>query len=461
MLNDLAKQRQAAGPVTSVPQPSPAVSAQPPRATPPPLTVPQNLPVSRPAPGPVSPMPPPLVRPTPARAPAPVPAPSPVPRPTIPTILPTPAPVARPVPQPAPLSPQSVPPSAAPLPRPAPAPIPREIPVPPAPKPPVIPPSPVQKVPVPTAPAAPQPYVGSTRTMSSDISNIQVGRPAEGTKAPIIAVPTAPPPLVPAAPAITAPPAATNRRGRTLFIVVVGVLILVILVAIVLSLSSGTSTPTPTPTASPIATLSIPAKSLQSIFGNPTGSVALESDSTAVADFRNATLTAQPALNQAVSLALTRGGSPLSPATFLAAVIPTMPSTITTALGDELTVLVYGQSELYDASGTKISTTTPQNRLVLVVEAPDATAMNQAMQTWETTGLASASASVFGFSMSKASAGAFATGTYRQLSVRYLNFPYADQSLDWGIVLASNGKSYLVIAASRQSFFWTIDQLMQ
>ena len=91
----------------------------------------------------------------------------------------------------------------------------------------------------------------------------------------------------------------------------------------------------------------------------------------------------------------------------------------------------------------------------------DATAANQAMQSWETNGLASAILDLAGFDKTKASTPTFSGGLYQQMPMRYQNYSYADQSIDYAVVLASNGRNYLVISTSRESMFYVIDQLTQ
>lgn len=83
------------------------------------------------------------------------------------------------------------------------------------------------------------------------------------------------------------------------------------------------------------------------------------------------------------------------------------------------------------------------------------------MQAWEGSGFATAFAKLFQYNTAKQLIAGFSSGTYRQIPVRYQNFSYADQSLDYGIVTASNNKNYLVITSSRESLFFVIDQLMQ
>jgi hypothetical protein len=75
--------------------------------------------------------------------------------------------------------------------------------------------------------------------------------------------------------------------------------------------------------------------------------------------------------------------------------------------------------------------------------------------------MSSTNAELFGYDIAKQAAASFASGTYRQVPLRYKNFPGPDRSLDYGIVTASNNKNYLVLAGSREAMFYAIDQLMK
>ena len=131
-------------------------------------------------------------------------------------------------------------------------------------------------------------------------------------------------------------------------------------------------------------------------------------------------------------------------------------------LGDDYAFLVFGQSELFDDTGAPDEGASTEPRIIVIVEVADATAISQGVSFWETGGrMASEARYVFDFDPSRATTEAFSDAAYRQIPLRYQNYAYADRSLDWGIVPASNGSNYLVISNSRQSFFFALDQLLK
>ena len=52
--------------------------------------------------------------------------------------------------------------------------------------------------------------------------------------------------------------------------------------------------------------------------------------------------------------------------------------------------------------------------------------------------------------------GPFVATSYKGTPVRFKNFPYPDHSIDYTFV-QYNGKTYLVVAGSREAMFVTID----
>ncbi len=54
----------------------------------------------------------------------------------------------------------------------------------------------------------------------------------------------------------------------------------------------------------------------------------------------------------------------------------------------------------------------------------------------------------------------FSDNTHRSISIRYVNFPTPDRSIDYAIVTAKNGNDYLIIANSREQMFLIIDKLL-
>lgn len=434
-------------------------------------------------------------------------------------------PVAPAVPPPAPAPVVVRPPVAPmPPPRPVTPPAPKEVPVAPmpvAPRPPApVPPRPVTVAPfAPPKPAVSAPaqegYSAELRTMSADIGNIKTGQAPAGIRQSTPSVPSPARPAVPA-PAPAAPPVAPKappiivvnppkivvpapviiqapaprpapaapqppvapiivvpQSGGGLFrTMIYGVIVLIILGAIaygVVVIIGGKSTPeatvSPSTSASPLTSSSptptLGAKELRSYFGNPGQVVNLQSTATGTQDLLNALVSIQPATKQAISIALQHQGSTATATTFFTDTMGGAPSALSASLGSDWTLLAYGQSEGFDANGARTSATSNGTRLVVLAELTDASKANQALSAWETAGLASASAGVFQFNLNQHIVSVFNSGIYREIPVRYWNFPYADRSIDYAIVTASNNKNYLILSGSREAAFFAIDQLMQ
>jgi hypothetical protein len=251
--------------------------------------------------------------------------------------------------------------------------------------------------------------------------------------------------------------------SRTLLYSIIGIIILAGVGFVVISMMGGNgeqaATPTPSPSAS--ATLAPGVRSLASYFGTPGSSVNIENPSNGATDFLNGLVSVAPGAQQAIAISVQHMGASAAPIDFLQDTVGTIPASLSMAFGNDWDVLVYGQTEHFDTAGAKSTDTTVQQRLALVIDLTDASGANQAMRAWETAGLASAFEPLFQYDAAKLLVSGFSDGTYRQIPVRYQNYPYADKSLDYGVVSATNNKSYLVIAASRQALFFAIDQLMQ
>lgn len=314
-------------------------------------------------------------------------------------------------------------------------------------------------------------YSAELRTMSADIGNIKVGQAPAGIKQP---TPTAPVPESPAAapkipsiPTIVVPAAGSSGRGmsKKLIYGIVGAIALIGIIYAAVSMIGGGSAPQATASPSPSISISpaptLGGKSLRSYFGNPGKSIDLQTATTGLNDLLNALVSVQPSMKQAVSLAINHQGSAATASVFFADAAMPMPTDLNASIGNDWALLAFGQSEAFDSTGIKTTDTNNGIRLVVVLELSDATKANQAMQAWENAGLASTSAALMQYDTTQRVVSDFSGGTYRQIPIRYWNFPYADRSIDYAIVTASNNKNYLVLAGSREAAFFAIDQLMQ
>lgn len=249
--------------------------------------------------------------------------------------------------------------------------------------------------------------------------------------------------------------------------VLFGGLAAIVLFAVIFGIASlfgggdtGETTPSPSPSIS--ASAPVLGKSLSSYFGMSKVTAHLKSDTLARTDFASALAAASPSAKQAVGVAVEINGTPATAAQFLDMMLDGgVPNELATTFASDWALLAFGQTEAYSASGAADPSAPTATRLALIIELSNASKANQTLQAWEGSGLASAAAPFLGYDTSLRLVGGFSGGAYRQIAIRYWNFPYADRSIDYSIALASNGKNYLIVTGSRQAMFFTIDQLMQ
>jgi len=313
--------------------------------------------------------------------------------------------------------------------------------------------------------------------MTADIGNLRVGQAPQGIKPPSAtqsvqapsagAVPPIQPPAITPPSVVIAPPSDSGSGAiKKIVYGLVGVLILLGIGYSLISLMSGgsdepTASATPSSSATPSAALEVAGKTLRTYFPQAGATISLRDDDSAILDFQNALITSQPSAGQAVRLIIEAAWPDKSAYGFLSAMTDTAPVSLQEALGSDWTVLAYGQKEVFDANGMKLDTAGTTARVVLIAEVTNASGAGQAMTAWEGSALASSADMLLGYDFAKAIVNEFSAGTYRSLQVRYRNFPYADSSIDYAVITASNNKNYLILSASRESMFFVIDQLMQ
>lgn len=198
-------------------------------------------------------------------------------------------------------------------------------------------------------------------------------------------------------------------------------------------------TPTPTPTATPVQDLS-------SIFSG------LAEVGTEIA-YEDHQSTDQK--GEFIKLKDTQNKNTLGLSLMLDWLVP--PQNVKDNLGNESLALLFVQSEFFDTKG-QIKISDLERRFALVVEVKDAFLLSQAVNEWEAT-IANEISSLWNINKSKQGSITFLDNTYRGASIRYKNFPYSDRSIDYAIVTALNGKSYLVVTGSREAMYATIDKL--
>lgn len=217
------------------------------------------------------------------------------------------------------------------------------------------------------------------------------------------------------------------------------------------ALESPFPTFTPRPTATPNQDV------LSAIFTNRGGAIALPLSGDPVTAFNNS-IGAQPvAPGTLVVIDIVSGASsssvqPLTISGFLNRFVVSYPPALQTALGQNYKFLLYGQKESFDSKGRPVTDVVAGSRLVMVSEIASSSA--DILQGWEST-MSNDLSKVMNITPTKNS-GPFLTTVYNGASVRYKNFSYPDHSIDYALI-QYNGKTYLVIAGSRESMFATIN----
>jgi len=135
-----------------------------------------------------------------------------------------------------------------------------------------------------------------------------------------------------------------------------------------------------------------------------------------------------------------------------------IPAELVNNIGNDSAIFVYGQRESFDAKGNLQIGATASNRIVIVAELTNPSGSAEIATNWETS-LSSDLKILFTLGTSYKDQTSFTDNSYRNTNIRFWNFPYADRSIDYSMVVASNGKTYFVITNSREAMFGTIDRL--
>ncbi len=127
-------------------------------------------------------------------------------------------------------------------------------------------------------------------------------------------------------------------------------------------------------------------------------------------------------------------------------------------MGSDYKVLLYGQKEVFDSKGQLKINSVVEKRLVFVNEVKGAVLAVQLGKDWEVS-MNEDLKPIFEFDPKKQESKDFGDNSYGGFAIRYKNFKYADRSVDYAVVSLLNGKSYLVIAGSREAMYATLDKL--
>lgn len=141
-----------------------------------------------------------------------------------------------------------------------------------------------------------------------------------------------------------------------------------------------------------------------------------------------------------------------------------VPGSILDAFDDSNWALVlYGQNEMFDDKGLLNFNQTPKPKLGLIIKTVDLNSLRTSLRSGLNT-LESAMANdfknLFGLDLKKASGQTFLDNIYSGVNIRYRNFPYADNTIDYAIVdLPEFSLSYLVLTNSREAIYSAVNLL--
>ena len=352
-------------------------------------------------------------------------------------------------------------------------------------------------------PNAPKEYQSSIRTMSDDLSKIKSGQQLQGTSTPRKVEP-----MAPAAPKTMAPPAPAVPKGPTIqanlgqtqkavplapsplppkpvrvlppspvqkdqynvpptagnrsrFVALAGILIGVIALGaaywyfMIREPMIVVEEPTPTFTPRPSVT---PANVLSIIFPDKSGTIILPDNGDPTSAFNTALNVQSPVAGKLAVLNVANSVSEGSAQTMdtwelMDRFLVSYPQSLRQS-GTESAILIYGQKESFDAQGRLVVSSPISSRIALVSEVASA---EMSLAEWEPT-MDDSLSGLLGLDKSK-DTGPFSDNAYQGAAVRYNNFPYPDRSIDYALV-RYGGKTYLILANSRESMFSVIDAFL-
>ncbi len=206
-----------------------------------------------------------------------------------------------------------------------------------------------------------------------------------------------------------------------------------------------TETPTPTPVATPVAALS-------DLFDAPEIAMPVDPANPAAFSASMGGITVDGGKFRKVLLKDAQNGDVAWTS------LTDIPQQVLDSLGGETAVLAYGQKETFNQTGQLNPAVPVGTRTAIVAEVKDAPSAIQGLTAWEPA-MTEAFRQLFGLNPAQQPDPNFLDSTYRGVAIRFRNFPWPDKSIDSGVISATNGKSYLVIAGSRESMFAVVDAL--
>lgn len=126
---------------------------------------------------------------------------------------------------------------------------------------------------------------------------------------------------------------------------------------------------------------------------------------------------------------------------------------------NEWFIVAFGQQETFDQNGLLTFSQTPKIKLGLIAKATDPISLRSVLNAWETT-MTGDLKNFFGINLTKATSEIFLDNIYSGADIRYRNFPYADNSIDYAIVSLSRfNLDYFILTNSRESIYSAVDLL--
>jgi hypothetical protein len=315
----------------------------------------------------------------------------------------------------------------------------------------------------PTPSPAPKPQVPQASGVQTSLGQSQRAGGMDAARTPNVTPP--PTPATPAVPQVTVPPTSSGSRSRLYTLIILGALLVG---SLYWFLSRDTqevavATPTPTATARPTASATPMPKTLAVLLGGASESIALTASGDPSTDFWakiNALTLLGGEFRRLSVTTPAKGAIELTPLELMDRFIISYPAELKNLLAGETAIAAYGQRESFDAKGVLVPAAPIKKRLVLISEVKDPIALGPVMKTWES-GITNALASLLKYTKTKPATQNFLDNLYQAQAVRYKNFPWADSTIDYSMVKASNGKTYLMITSSREATFATIDKLLR
>ncbi len=309
-------------------------------------------------------------------------------------------------------------------------------------------------------PAAPRP--APFQPPQARLGETEKARPLSPPSAPISAPAR---PLSPQ-PQIVIPPETPRKVSSTLFLLIaLGAAVIGLMYwYFALRTQEPETVLLPTPSAQPSPTPAV--KDLRAYFGAEPAAIQLTSEANPMPNFLIRVSTVQMAGGTARKLLITdtaSGSAEYTPTGLMDRLLIGYPPELKNILsGEDSIILSFGQQEAFDAKGNFTPQTSVQNRLAMVFQVVEAVAgtTQQALRAWEPT-MPSDLSGIFSYDKTKATPKTFADNTYQGTPVRFMNFPWPDRSIDYALINASNGKTYLVISNSRESAFSIIGTLLR